>query len=250
MSVLSRRASDFDEPHRVGRVAGADDEQHVDLVEQLLHRALPVRRRITDVLTRWPLDLREAPAEHGDDLARLVHRERGLCDVRDARSGQRDALSVVDGLDEHDRIRRLAGRALDLLVPGMADEHDAVALLGVAARLRVDLRDERAGCVDRGQPPPRRRVPYRGRDAVRGEDDRRPLGHLVHRVDEDGAARLQLPHDMGVVDDLLPDVDGGPVERERAPDGLDGPLDTGAIPPRRGQKDPLHQTGGRVAPFR
>src|SRR5207248_8229172 len=57
VSVLSRRASDLDEPHRVGRVAGADDEQHVDLVEQLLHRALPVRRRITDVLTRWPLDL-------------------------------------------------------------------------------------------------------------------------------------------------------------------------------------------------
>ena len=102
--------------------------------------------------------------------------------------GERDALRVGDRLDEHDRVRRLAGRALHLLVAGVADEHDRVAALGEPARLRVHLRHERARRVDRRESARGCSVAHRGSDAVRGEDDGRPFGHVVDRVDEDRAA--------------------------------------------------------------
>ena len=57
----------------------------------------------------------------------------------------------------------------------------------------------------------------------------RALGHVVDRVDEDRAALLELAHDVRVVDDLLADVDGLAVERERTLDRVDGPLDAGAV---------------------
>ena len=47
--------------------------------------------------------------------------------------------------------RRLAERALDLLVPGVPDEHDQVALGREPPRLDVHLGDQRAGRVDRVQ---------------------------------------------------------------------------------------------------
>ncbi len=62
-----------------------------------------------------------------------------------------------------------------------------------------------------------------------GEDDRRALRHGLDGVDEDRAALLELAHDMRVVDDLLSDVDGLAVERERTLDRFDRPLYTGAI---------------------
>ena len=66
---------------------------------------------------------------------------------------------------------------------------------------------------------------HRRRDAVRREDDRLALRHLVLVVDEDRAARLEVAHDVEVVDDLLAHVDGRPVQLERALDRLDRPLD-------------------------
>ena len=143
--------------------------------------------------------------------------------------GQRDRLRVGDRLDEHGRVRRLAHRALDLLVAGVADQHDGVPGLRVAASLRVHLRHERARRVDRRQLAGVRRLADGRRDAVRGEDDGRALRNLVDRVDEDRAALLELAHDVRVVDDLLADVDGLPVELERTLDRVDGPLDPGAI---------------------
>jgi len=53
---------------------------------------------------------------------------------------------------------------------------------------------------------------------------------------------------VGIEDDLLADVDGLPIELERPLDRVDGPLDPGAIAAGRGQKDPLHQTGGQDSP--
>ena len=66
-------------------------------------------------------------------------------------SGDLEGVDVLDRLDQHDRVGRLAGRPLDLLVAGVADQDDRVALLGELARLDVDLGDERAGGVDRPQ---------------------------------------------------------------------------------------------------
>ena len=212
----ARGVRDLDEPLRVRRVRRADHEQQVDLVEQLLHRPLPVRRRVADVFLRRLFDPREAAAQHVDDLARLVDRERGLRDVREPPPvGQLDRLGVGDRLDEDDRVRRLAHRAHDLLVARVADEDDRVARIGVAAGLGVHLRHERAGRVDRRQPP---RVRGRAAPPARPRERRRrpsrPPARPRRESTKIGAELLELAHDVRVVDDLLADVDGRAVELE------------------------------------
>ena len=68
-----------------------------------------------------------------------------------------------------------------------------------------------------------------------------PSRHLVGVVDEDRAALGERLHDVHVVHDLLADVDGGAVLLERALDGLDGPVDAGAVAAGLGQQDSLGQ---------
>jgi hypothetical protein len=48
---------------------------------------------------------------------------------------------------------------------------------------------------------------------------------------------------VGVVNDLLADVDGRPVQLECPLEDLDGPLDTGAVASGRGKDDPLDHLG-------
>src|SRR5437764_2556183 len=121
-------AGDVYEPLRVRRVGRADDEQQVHVPQQLLHGPLAVRGRVADVLAGRPLDAGEAAPEHRDDLARLVDREGCLGDVSERTvRWQRDALRVLRGLDEYDRLGRFAQRSLDLLVPRVADEDERVA---------------------------------------------------------------------------------------------------------------------------
>ena len=230
-------ARGLDEPVRVRRVARADHEQQVDLRQHLLDRPLPVGGCVADVLLLRRVDRRETAAESGDDLARLVDRERRLRHVRElcviAESERRD---VVHRLDEHDRARRLAHRPDDLLVPGVPDQHDRVAGGRVPPRLDVHLGHERARRVERVQAARDRVGLDRRGDAVRREDDRLALGHVALVIDEHCAAGLELPHDVEVVDDLLADVDRRSVEVERPLDRLDRPLDAGAVAARRRQE--------------
>ena len=69
-------------------------------------------------------------------------------------------------------------------------------------------------------------------------------------VDEDGAARLEVAHDVRVVDDLLAHVDGAAVERKSPLDRLDRPFDAGAIAARRGEEDTLHHYAVTLPPAR
>jgi hypothetical protein len=75
---------------------------------------------------------------------------------------------------------------------------------------------------------------------MRREDDGLPLGHLGLLVDEYGSARLEIADDVQVVDDLLTDVDGRPVQVERLLDRLDSALDPGAIATGRREQDLPH----------
>ena len=134
---------------------------------------------------------------------------------------------------------RLAGRPFDLLVALVADHHDRVALGGEAARLDVDLGDQRAGGVDRAQAAGGGVVVDRGGDAVGGEDDHLALRHLGLLLDEDRAALGELLDHVLVVDDLLADVDRRAVELERALDRLHGAVDAGAVAARGGEQDRL-----------
>ena len=143
--------------------------------------------------------------------------------------GQRERVGLGDVLHEHGRVGRLAHRADDLLVPGVADQHDRVARLRVAPRLDVDLRDERARRVDHVVTEPGRVRMDAGGDAVRRVDDRRAVGHLGLLLDEDRTTRLEVADHVDVVDDLLAHVDGCAVVLERPLDRLDGALDPGAV---------------------
>ena len=81
--------------------------------------------------------------------AGLVDGERRLRDVGEPRVRREvERLRLGDVLHEHRRLGRLAHRAHDLLVAGMADQDDRVAVRRVTPRLHVHLRHERAGRVD------------------------------------------------------------------------------------------------------
>jgi hypothetical protein len=190
----------------------------------------------------------KAALERLDDLRRLVDGEGRLRDVGDRRVCRKlESLRVLDALDEDGCVGRLPHRSDDLFVPSVADEDDPVAVSGVAPRLDVHLGHQRAGRVDRVQLPLRRSLVDGRGDAVGGEDEGRAEGHLRLVLDEDGAELLELPHDVRIVDDLLPHVHRRAVQRERALHRLHGAFYSGAIPPRRCEQDPLNQTESTVA---
>ena len=212
-------ARDLDEPVRVGRVARADRRAAGRCcAEHLLDGPLAVGRRVADVFLLRRLDLREAPAQHRDDLGRLVDGQRRLRDVGERRVRRElERLGVVDVLDEH-----VASGASPIVPttsswPCVADQHDRVAVGRVAPRLHVHLRDERARRVDRvlaalaaARSCTAGATPWAEKTTVA------PRGHLGLVLDEDRAPRLEVAHDVRVVDDLLADVDGRAVEVERA----------------------------------
>ena len=134
-------------------------------------------------------------------------------------------------------VRRLTGRADDLLVALVADEQDVVVVGGEPDGLVVHLGHQRAGGVDGAQlAGPGLLVHDRG-DAVRGEDDGGALGHLVVLLDEDRATVLQGLDHVLVVHDLLADVDRRAVGLQRLLDRDDRAVDAGAVPPRGCEQD-------------
>ena len=96
-----------------------------------------------------PAQRREAVAQDVGDLLGLVDGERGLHGVRDPGGvARRDPRGLGHVADDDHVLGRLADRALDLLVVGVADQEDRVVAAGVAAHLGVHLGDQRAGRVD------------------------------------------------------------------------------------------------------
>ena len=128
-------------------------------------------------------------------------------------------------------------RALDLGMAGVADQHDVEAARGVALALFVDLGDQRAGGIDHVQMALAGRARHALGDPVRAEHRDRTFRNLIDLVDEAGALALQRLHHVLVVDDLVPDVDRGAKQLQRALDDLDRPLHARAEPARLGQHD-------------
>jgi hypothetical protein len=120
----------------------------------------------------------------------------------------------------------------------MADEHDPIVLGHVPPGFMVHLGHQRAGGIDDGQVGSVRcrRADRRGH-AVRGQDHRGAIRDVVQLLHEARPLRLQVGHDVGVVDDLAPDVDGRAEAVEGALDYLDGSLHAGAERARTGQQD-------------
>ena len=111
----------------------------------------------------------------------------------------------------------------------------------------MHLRDERARRVDRLQRARGGAGANRGSDPVCREDDEAALRDLLDAADENGATLTKLLDDVRVVHDLLSDVDGRPVLRKRALDGLHRSLDACAISTRRREQDPLDHAANVAA---
>ena len=143
---------------------------------------------------------------------------------------RRKRLGVFRGLDQrHRACRQLADRADDFRVVRMPDQQDFTAALEMDRRLTVHLGDQRAGCVQREEVARAGVRRNRFRHAMGGKHHRCAgiVGNFGQFLDEDRALGLQAVHDIAVMHDLVADIDGGAIDRERALDGVDGPYHAG-----------------------
>ena len=199
---------DLDEPHRVrARLRADHEDERRTLGDHRLHRVLAVLRRVADVVGVRSTQLAHAALERVDDRRDVVERERRLRDHGDRLVGLK-CLGLLGRLDHNGRVGPLAERPDHLDVVRVTDECHEVAAVRIAAGLRVHLVHERAGRVDDAEPALLRVVLHRGCDAVRGEHADLAFGDLRLVLDEDGSEPLEAAHDVLVVDDLVPDVDG------------------------------------------
>ena len=91
-------------------------------------------------------------------------------------SHQQDAAAVA-GIEAPDR-------ALDLRMAGVADQHDLARLARKARHFHVHLGDQRTGGIEHLQPASLCLLLDGGRHAVRREDHRGAVRHLIEFLDE------------------------------------------------------------------
>ena len=197
------------EPYGVGGIRAPDDDDQVGVAGDLLDGELPVLSGVADVVAGRIHQQGKLGPQPVDGLQRLIDTEGGLAQPRHTgRIWQFEVGDLVGRFHHCDVVRRLARRALDLLMTRVANEQNVQSLAGESLGLLVHLGDQRAGGVDHLETSQPRLRMDGWRNTVRGEDHRRPLGHLRKFIDEDGTTVLQIFHHMTVVDDLLADIDG------------------------------------------
>jgi hypothetical protein len=128
----------------------------------------------------------------------------------------------------------------NFLMVFMAHEQDLITLSRVADGLGVDLGDQGAGGVDRGQAAFFGEGPYGRGDAMGGEDDDAALGDLVQVIDEDDVSLTEAPDNMLVMHDFVVAVDRFPGEElEHLIDDVHGHAHAGTEASGVGEQD-LH----------
>ena len=136
---------------------------------------------------------------------------------------QIEPVHVVRILDQSHGGRGLPNRAHHLVVALVPDEHDRVALPGVANGLAVDLGDQGTGGVDRVKVPLGGDPANLGRDAMGRVEQVAPRWNLGQIVNEDHASAAEILDDPLIVNDLVINVDGrtktleGPTPGSRSP---------------------------------
>ena len=183
---------------------------------------------------------REPLPQRADDLVGLVHGERGLHEVGDlgrvrrGAGGRRRRRSPPGPWPSG----RLAQRALDLLVAGVADQRHQVARpRRTGAPRRAPWTP--AGRWRRWRPARAGRVaPHRRGDAVRGEHHARPVRHLVSSSTKTAPRRSRSATTWVLCTICLRTYTGGPCRSSGPLDDLDRPLHPGAERPRPGEQHP------------
>ena len=137
--------------------------------DDLLDRVLPILRRVADVVRAGPLQAAEA-LPRTSTVDATSSSESVVCVITASGLPRRRARRRPRATR---RRRSASGRSPFVPITstwfGVADERDEMAGVGVAARLGVHLRDERADGVDDPESALLAVLAHRGRDAVGGE---------------------------------------------------------------------------------
>ena len=110
----------------------------------------------------------------------------------------------------------------------MADEDDVAIAVDQSLGLTVHFRNQRARCIEVGQPA---RFGIDGHtlgNAVRRKNDRGAVRHFVQLIDEHSSLCLQRVDHVTVMNNLVSDIDWRAVLLDRQLDDSDGAVDTGA----------------------
>src|SRR6185295_3738356 len=185
-------------------------------------------------------DVRKTPLECVDGGSRIINAERRLRDVGHwGIGGQIELLDIVPVADEIHGSVKLADRAFDLRMAGMADQNHSTALVDVALPLAVDFGDQGTGRVQYGQLSDFGIVLDGPRHAMGTEDRDHTERHLRKIFHEASALCLQALNNIAVVHDLVAHVDRRSILRESPLDDLDGADDASTVAARLRQDD-LH----------
>jgi hypothetical protein len=138
--------------------------------------------------------------------------------------------------------------ALHLRMAGVADQHHVTGVARITRHFQMHLGDQRTGGIEHGEPAPLCLHLHGIGHAMRGEDHRGPVGHLVQFLDKTRAQRAQALDHVAVVHHLVANVDGCPEQLDGALDDVDGAIHAGAEAARIGQQD-LHALAHCTRPF-
>ena len=181
----------------------------------------------------------------------FVNRQRGLRKPHRLASGIKfDGLGSFRPINQRDGFRSLSHRADDFFMALVPDEQDVVSLMRKAPRLGVNLRHQRAGCIDGLEAALLGFTMHGRRYTVGAKDDRRSVRDFVELLNEDRTLLTQLLHDVLVVDDFLADVHGRPVKGERLLDGFYRAVDASAVATWGCKQDSAGSEHGRNATWR
>src|SRR3569833_81653 len=119
-------------------------------------------------------------------------------------------------------IGRLAERTLNLVMIPMADQHQRISLFGELDCLDMDLCDERTGSVDYLQTAALTALADSRRNPMGRVDNPLAVRHVVDLVHENRALLRLLVHNVPVMDNFSPNVDGRSERIECNFDNVDG----------------------------
>ena len=231
----------FHQAQRIGGIGRADHDHRIDLGRDGLDRFLPIGGGVADVFLVRPVDRREAPLQHGDDLAGVVHRQRRLGDegqrLRDRAGTKASASATVS-------IRLMAPGGNCPIVPTtsgwplMADQHDFVAFGEMALGLHMHLGHQRAGGIEEKHVAALGVGRHAFGHAMGRKHHRRAgIGDFAQLLDEDRALVAQPIDHIFVVHDGVAHIDRRAIFLERQLDDLDGAVDAGAKAARGAEQD-------------
>ena len=125
--------------------------------------------------------------------------------------------------------------ALNLRVPGVANQHAFNPAGSIARHFHVHLGDQRTGRIKYLKSATIRLVLDGTADSVRTKDHRGIVGHLLEFFDKYRTAVAQAIHHIAVMNHLVANINRRAEDIDGTVDNLDRSIDPSTKPPRIGQ---------------